>query len=340
VIINFDNTIESTEELLSKISEKAIYEYYLRHDIKDGQLYACPFHEDSSPSLGFKLMPSTVLIHRCFGCGERGNAINFVSKLLGLSYWDTVKRIHSDMVTNNTNYSKLDISMQTTSFTKENNTRIFPVFQNFNIVDFNYWNQYSIPLSLLQKYDINACKQVFIKTRENKLVLFAEYSKKNPVYCYTIDNTYKIYKPLNPTKLGKWLSTTKAEDIQGMKQLPTRGEMLIITSSMKDLLVLKVLGYNAIALGGEGNRIPAKILDYLHASFDKILVFYDNDLAGINYGRKLASEIDSEYFYIPEIYKEKDISDFTSIHGLEQTRCLMGELINNGRRNPEEVYTS
>lgn len=338
MIINFDNIIQNTEELLSKITEKAIYEYYLGNEIKEGQLYSCPFHKDNDPSLGFKLMPSTVLIHRCFGCGERGNAINFVSKLLGLSYWDTVKRINKDMIIDKAGSKpNLTINKQSLDFTSESDTRIFPVFQNFNIVDFRYWNQFYIPLSLLREYSINSCTQVWFKSRQNELVLFAEYSKTNPLYCYAINNSYKIYRPLNPSKKGKWLSSIKSEDIQGMKQLPNRGKLLFITSSMKDLLVLKILGYNAIALGGEGNKVPAKILDYLYASFDKIVIFYDNDIAGINYARKLSSEIDSEFIYIPEKYTDtKDISDFVKKYNLEQAGCLIKELISNGRRSTEE----
>lgn len=349
MIINFDNTFKTAEEILSTISEKDIYEFYFRTRIKEGRLYKCPFHKDKDPSLGFKLMPSTVLIHRCFGCGQRGNIFSFVSKLLSLSYWDTIKQINRDfqLVELTLPVSREVIKRESIGFTtEETNSRIYPVYQNFNIIDFNYWNRYEIPLSLLLKYDIKSCKQVFIKNRHNNdLVLFAEYSKKNPIYCYKIDDTYKIYRPLNPTKVGKWLSTTRAEDIQGMKQLPFKGKLLIITSSMKDLLVLKILGYNAIALGGEGNRIPAKILDYLKESFKEIIIFYDNDEAGIKYANKLSEEIEAEYVYIPIEYKEKDISDYTERYSIKQARCLIKKLLNEGRKgrdstgsNREEIY--
>lgn len=332
----------SSKEILERVSEKEIYEYYLNHQIEEGKLYKCPFHEDNSPSLGFKLMPSTVLIHRCFGCGERGNAIGFVSKLFNRSYNDTLRLISRDLnlteVVGDPVRSPQVIKKQSTGFT-ESNTQIFPVFQSFQKIDFYYWKDYYIPLTLLREYDIEACKQVFIKTRENKLVLFAEYSKTNPIYCYKIDNACKIYRPLNPTKVGKWLSTTKTEDIQGMKQLPNQGKLLIITSSMKDLLVLKILGYDAIALGGEGNRIPAKILDYLKACFEDIIIFYDNDIPGIKYAERLSSDIDSDYMYIPEEYKStKDISDFIKSYGEEQTRSLITNLLINGRRKRETIH--
>ncbi len=340
MIVNFDDTILKAKEILERVSEKEIYEYYLREEIKEGKLYCCPFHKDDSPSIGFKLMPSTVVIHRCFGCGARGNVFTFVSRLLNLSYWDTINQINRDFNFSNTGpvSSSISTKKQSIGFTTSNNTRIFPVKQNFCIVDYNYWGDYEIPLSLLSEYDIFACKQVFFK-KNNDLVLFAEYSKTNPVYCYKIDDSYKIYRPLNPNKQGKWLTTCKSEDIQGMKQLPSCGKLLIITSSMKDLLVLKLLGYSSIALGGEGNRIPAKILDYLFASFEEIIIFYDNDEPGIKYAKKLSEEIGVDYIYIPEEYSTKDISDYTKEFNLEQAGCLMEQLINGRtkRRGTEEI---
>lgn len=327
----------TNEELLTRVSEKDIYEYYLQEPIQNNKLYRCPFHKDRDPSLGFKLMPSTMLLHRCFGCGERGSAINFVSKLYNCSTQESIQKIFKDLNLNlggSVSSPTIPKRVLSEGFSTEDNVVLMPVKQSFTIEDFNYWKQYYISLPMLTKYSISSCKEVYIKRiKENSTVFFARYSKTNPMYCYEVGSTHKIYRPLNPTKRGKWLSTTKANDIQGMQQLPEKGKLLIITSSMKDLLVLKLLGYDAIALGGEGNRIPAKLLDYLYASFTELLVFYDNDKAGMNYGEKLASEIGSKYIYIPIKYEdEKDISDFIKSFGIEQTRCLINELINGSKK--------
>lgn len=333
--IDFDSiVVQSLEDLLSRVSERDIYEYYLQESIKGNQLCRCPFHKDTNPSMGFKLMNSGMLIHRCFSCGKGGSVTNFVSRLLNCSTQEAIKQIYRDLNLSLGGPVSSPITtrkrVESIGFTAEDNTVILPDMQTFNIVDYNYWKQYYISLETLLKYSINSCKRVIIKrVKENKLVLFAEYSNTNPIYSYEINGKYKIYRPLNPTKYGKWISTTKAEDIQGLAQLPTKGALLIITSSMKDLLVLKTLGYNAIALGGEGNRIPAKILDYLYACFEKIIVFYDNDEAGLMYGSKFSSEIGSEYIYIPLKYEEKDISDFISAKGIDQTRSLLKELIDD-----------
>lgn len=324
--LNFDNIINTKEDLLSKLSEQSIYEYYLGNNIKQGKLYRCPFHEDRTPSMGFKIMDDNNLIFNCFSCGSKGNIINFVSKLYNLTYKETLNKIKEDMLVGNTIRSSPTTS---SNFTKSS-SKLYIVKQNFNIIDFNYWKQYYITLDLLNKYNISACKQVFLK-RSDTIELIVEYKKDNPAYCYTIDGTYKIYRPLSPTKSGKWYNTTGHYNIQGLAQLPSSGDLLFITSSMKDLLVLKVLGYDAIALGGEGNDIPIKVLDYLFACFKEIIIFYDNDEAGIKYAEKFSTKYNLRFIYIPSDFYTtsniKDISDYIKTYGINSTKELIKELL-------------
>lgn len=323
MIINFSNIIDTPEKLFRNISQQSIYEYYLNTNIKKGVLYKCPFHKDHTPSLGFKLYNDDILMYKCFACGASGNTISFVSNLHNLSYKEAFNKILED---------RHDLpKIKTTILKKESKNILLPIKRNFNLIDYNYWNSYYISLELLRKYDIFACQKVFYK-KEDEYIPYADHIDSDPIYCYQIDDSHKIYRPLHKTKKGKWMSSTQIEDIQGMKQLPKNGDLLIITSSMKDLLVLKVLGYNAIALGGEGNKVPKKILDYLSASFKEIVIFYDNDMAGINYGKKLSTDIGVNYIYIPTEYEDtKDISDFIKKYGLTRTKQLIQELL-NGRK--------
>lgn len=323
MIINFDDVNKyNADKVLERISDQSIYEYYLNHPIKSGELYRCCFHDDRDPSLGFKRMSSGTLIYNCFGCGAKGNVFNFVSNLKNISFKEAVK----DVVDNLDNKNYKIVSTPDKIYYDTSKTIIRPIKRSFNLIDYNYWKRYYIPLTSLIKYDITASKAVYITQKSGATILINETST-NPIYTYQIDDTFKIYRPLNNGKKGKWFSNTTSFNIQGLKQLPEKGELLIITSSLKDVMVLDLMGYNAIALGGEGNGIPDKILDYLWDCFDNILIFYDNDEAGMKYADKLSNEIGTGYFHIPIEYSTKDISDFVEEYDFESGKNLISELI-------------
>lgn len=50
----------------------------------------CPFHKERSPS--FHVTPERGIFH-CFGCGEHGNAFDFLMKVEGLSFPESVRRL-------------------------------------------------------------------------------------------------------------------------------------------------------------------------------------------------------------------------------------------------------
>lgn len=333
--ISFDEIYLTSEQILERISQKELYEYYSGEKIIEGKLVKCCFHKDSTPSMGFVTLGDNI-IYNCFGCGAKGNIFNFVQRLYNCNYGKAHNIIQKDFKlsknygsfgTSNSNIrnSISDISNSNSSNSKK--TEIIPTYRNWNKIDFDYWNKYEIPLELLDKYNIRPCKRVYVVTRTGEYILFAEHTKDNPIYCYNVADSMKIYRPLNPTKKGKWASNCDSFDIQGLEQLPDKGELLIITSSMKDVLVLNLMGYNAIALGGEGNKIPESILDFLWACFDNIVIFYDNDKAGLEYGVTLSEDIGAGNIHIPLEIEDKDISDYVDTTSLEDGIKLMKQLL-------------
>ena len=58
---------------------------------KDYDLYICPFHADSNPSL---VVYESYF--QCQGCGERGDIIDWIQKRTGMSFWDAVESMERD----------------------------------------------------------------------------------------------------------------------------------------------------------------------------------------------------------------------------------------------------
>lgn len=327
--INFDSTIELTkDQIFSTISDKQIYEYYLNVSIGVEKKVICCFHQDTKPSLSFYVSVDGELKYKCFGCGVQGNSINFIKLLFGINYPQSLRKLQLDFNLTSSNVPvRVERIEQTIINYRKSDTTIIPVLKLFTAADDDYWSRYGITLHMLLDYNVNACERVFL-VKEGIYKQVMEYSKTNPVYCYNVNNRYKIYRPLDTTN-HKWLNTTTSGDVQGMAQLASSGDICFITSSLKDVMCLKLLGYNAIALESEGANMLPKMFDYLCSTYKKIIIFYDNDNPGIKYGSVLSAKLGIDYIHIPIIYKEKDISDFIEHHGLEKSHNLILELLDN-----------
>lgn len=89
---------------------------------------------------------------------------------------------------------------------------------------------------------------------------------------------------------------------------------------MKDTMCYYSLGIPAIAPNSETLFVSDDVLNSLKNRFKYIIVHYDNDKAG-KYNlakiRKLHPEL--IYYFIPNSYKAKDISDFYKKYNREKT---------------------
>ena len=183
-------------------------------------------------------------------------------------------------------------------------------------IDINYWNRFGISTDLLEKYDVKAVHRFQKKQWDHSYFQTTynfENNPKDPCYAFTFTDergfkSVKLYRPLTKDKKYKWTSNVTKEDIQGLKQLPAEGDLLIITSSMKDLLTLAALGFNAIAPQGEGMKLSPTLVDMLKTRFKEIVIIYDRDDAGIRFAKELSEEYGFKYSILPFI--DEDLKDF------------------------------
>lgn len=321
----------TVSELYSTISQEDIYSFYLGDRIKPDKLYHCCFHKDKTPSLGFYKTEHNNIRFKCFGCSAEGSTIEFVMKLRNLNFPQALQQIQADfgyfktLETINTN-NRIYESLFKDSLSER--LKILPIKKAFTVLDANYWKRYGLDLIDVYNANIYPCSVVYYINKLGEQKLYGYYTDENPIYCIEISKgIYKIYRPLSPTKQGKWFTNAGSEDLQGLNLLTNKRDLLIITSSMKDAVVLKKLGYQAVAPTGEGVRIPDKIIDYLIATSKKIIYFNDSDRAGYDYTFKMSKETGFEYIFIPRYYQIKDISDFTEEYGILEADKLMKTLL-------------
>ncbi len=80
------NIFEQVKE--SVTTKRAAMHYGL--NVNQNNMVCCPFHNDRHPSM------KVAERYYCFGCGEKGDVINFVAKLHNLSQYEAAKKLALD----------------------------------------------------------------------------------------------------------------------------------------------------------------------------------------------------------------------------------------------------
>lgn len=303
--------------ILSKVSEYDIYSHYLGQ-FKVGAIYNSPFRKDKNPSFGVYYSKRTrQLLFKDHGNGECGNVVKFVSLFTGITNYndilaDIVKQLKI------TPSTKLDSSKQ---YIPETETVIGVVRQEFTQTDINYWSQFHISKATLKKFGVDSIKYYLCNG-----IVKGIYKDDNPMYAYKVFNNFKIYRPLGD-KYTKWRNNLTEYDIQGYAQLPKKGDLLFITKSMKDVMCLYEMGFNAISPSSESTFIPEDVLEDLKKRFKRIIILFDRDIAGVKYSRKMSLKYGLEAMFIHKKYQAKDVSDAVKTNGFEDIKAWLNKTV-------------
>lgn len=92
-----DFNSDRREQIKSRVTiADVISKYSPSSEIKKDLMH-CPFHTEKTAS--FKIYQNNNSFY-CFGCGVGGDQINFVAKMLNLSYYEALKRVDEDFMLN------------------------------------------------------------------------------------------------------------------------------------------------------------------------------------------------------------------------------------------------
>ena len=302
--------------ILSKVNEYDIYASYIGQ-FKPGLIYNSPFRKDTNPSFGVFLSKRTgKLLFKDHGSGVCGDVIKFVREITGISnYNDVLQEIVRKLkITNKT-------VLKSTKPIESKETVIGIVRQAFTKIDEQYWGSYHISMPTLEKYNVHSIKYYLCNG-----IVKSIYKDENPMYAYKVYNNFKIYRPLGD-KFTKWRNNLTEFDVQGYAQLPKKGNLLIITKSLKDVMVLHEMGYNAVSPSSESTFIPDVVLNDLKKRFKHILLCFDRDIAGVSNMRKVSLKTGLNGFLVHKSFKAKDISDAVKTNGFESVHDWLKKLL-------------
>lgn len=293
----------SLKDLLDKLTDYDIYSYYVGQ-FKIGKLFNSPLRsDDKNPSFAIFKGINGGLFFKDHGSGEGGNAIKFVKLYKNINTKDELERellrIVRKMNPNSGN------AIRTYSYSVDSGpTDIGIVRQPFTDVDKRYWKQFHISIDTLRKFQVFSIKY-FLCNR----VVRGTYKETSPMYAYKVDDKFKIYRPL-ASKYTKWRTNLTNRNVQGLSELPVEGgNLLIITKSLKDVMCLYEMGFNAIAASSETTFIPDDILDSLRHKWKHVIMLYDRDKTGMLESRKYSRQYKLDAVFVHKRFKAKDISD-------------------------------
>ena len=315
------------EFLLSKNSEETYMSTYLRVPIKRG-LFCSPLRKDHKPTCSFCHSKKGELMYHDFGTGFHENFVGVVMEIHKCSYQEALNVIAEDFgyISKAEDRPAVKIKVSNVKLEEKTETLIQIKPKAFSEQELKWWKGFGVTDKTLKKYKVFSCDSIFLNGD-----YFSSSSPRVPIYGYYCGkkNGQELWRIYFPSKRSfRFLSNVGKSYIQGAKQLPKTGDVLLITKSQKDVMLAYELGIPAIAPCSEVLFLSNKQIQHLKKRFKTIVVCYDTDITGIHNLKQIKiKHPDLHTFFIPRKYGVKDISDFFKKYGEEETRRLAGELL-------------
>lgn len=298
------------EFILSKISQEQIFEHY-GISVKKG-LFCSPsiIRVDKQPTCSFYKNNKGDLIYKDFA-GPSFNVFSLVMFLFNCSYYKALKIIANDF--NLVSFPKIEKNIAKIEYTgtiikETEKSKITVEIKDFTEKELEWWNSFGISLKTLEKFKVYSIKSIFLNGN-----YFDSSTEKTPVYGYFggfDSNSDELWRLYFPTKRKfRFLSNWSSTQWQGSKQLPKDGDHCIISKALKDVMCLYEFGFIATAPTSENIIITEAKYNKLKDKFKTIIVFFDNDLAGVRSAKKYKKAFPEIRCVFIKRSFAKDISD-------------------------------
>lgn len=316
------------QTVLSLVSQEDIMSHYLGIPVETGVLYKSPLRHDRNPTCGFAYV-NQKLYFRDFQGHFFGDCFDVVMKVRNCSFPDALSTVLNDLYhSNGSNRSILKDTVPNREYKNfEVNCR-----ESWNSIDKAFWKPFGITSGILQKFEVFPMKFGWI----NGTMVY-RHKDSDPGYVYFVkeneDNSWKMkfYLPFRE-KGKKFMGNCGADDLFGYNQIPEKGDSLIITKSLKDVMSLYSLGFTSVGLQAESMCFSGNIWDDLSSRFTNIISLLDYDYAGVKMANHLKKKFNVPYMFLTNgkfntyDYKAKDISDFVKKYGKEKTELFIKTL--------------
>ena len=322
-----DNTISLTD-IESKISEADLLHFYLGIE-QIPCVIQSPLRVDNHPSFGLYTTDGIHIFYKDFSTSECGNTYTLLSKLWGLSFVDTLRRVHKEFIlgekitVNKISHPKVCVHKDVADCKLEVKIREWKDY------DIEYWKSYGITLEWLKWAEVYPISHKIITKEDKKYIFPADKYAYAYIERKEGNITIKIYQPFN-TKGFKWANKHDRSVVSLWTKIPENGDKVVICSSLKDALCLSAnTKIPALAVQGEGYGMSDTAIKELKRRFTEQYILLDNDDAGIKDAIKLAKRTGFTNIVLPQFEGGKDVSDYYKLYGKSEFIKLIKKLFEN-----------
>ena len=323
------------EYVLEKLSQEQIMEYYLGCKVHLKKRFCSPLRKDNNPSCGFFYNKEGDLIFNDFAGYFTGGCFKVVMHMHTCSFGEALAKIADDfgLLTGDPTPKK-----EYPKVTGQKSRTVIDVKRrSWEERDRLYWTQYAVSKATLELFRVAPVSTVWV----NGSIIYSD-RRNDPAYAYSFGHgDYKIYFPLRTNNRFVCNCST----VQGSHVFQDYSEGVVITKSLKDVMVLHEFGIAAVALQSE-TVYPDP--DYIADLFDLapvVVTLYDFDRAGVamaNYMRKKFG-IEPLFFtngrFGTQDFGGKDISDVVQSRGKEAVQQIVSLVHGNYcNRGDTSVY--
>lgn len=336
--MNFQSDSDSFEGLtkswiLSRITEEEILQYYLRVTIQFNHRFRSPLRKDLNPTCSFSKKGNRVRF-RDWSLPHSMDCFDVVQRIYNCSYGDALSIIARDFalkskpIKYNPVISSLALGKENPQIRKHVDLK--GQVRKFNSYDGKFLSTFGITLEICRKYKVFPLQRIW---KEGKCIWTHSLSDPALGYYFGIDQDglqqWKVY--FWRRIQNRFIQNTNC--IQGLKQLPEKGDLLVITKSLKDVMSLDRMKISSIALQSESVIINEDVIADFVLRFSKLIILYDFDYTGIVGAARIRRTYNIPARFLTNgrfkthNYNAKDVSDLVRLMGVDEATRLIYDLL-------------
>jgi hypothetical protein len=321
----FENKLKarklSKETILEAVDEYSLYCFYLGFDPELKTRYSSPIREsdpDPSFSMFYNWGEPCEFLWKDSGQGNTGD-IFFL-----------IKKMFPQLTSNQSVFEKIDTDFKL-GFTKGEMTVTEKIILKNKPVDkpvtnirikskefteeaIAFWESFGVNKHTLHYYDVTQVEYLWTNDYQEVPI-----SPKGLAFAYKELDKFKIYQPYD--REFKFRNNYPNRYIEGFFQLKRTTDLLIITKSRKDVMVLFQLGYESVSPKSENTVMPHQYFTHFAQNYKRVVVLFDNDM------KHKGDSYPFEKIYVPLDSGEKDVSDYRRTFGEDATRRMLKDIL-------------